>query len=65
MQFKYYPWDIAATLVEIGGGNNETVDGLTNALYHIKAICENEYNSEHWRTLYKTLEEITRRNEND
>ena len=62
MKFEYYPWDVAAALVELGGGNNKTVDELTNALYHIKALCENEYNSDYWRVFYKTLEEITRRN---
>lgn len=62
MKFEYYPWDVAAALVELSGGNNKTVDELTNALYHIKALCENEYNSDYWRVFYKTLEEITRRN---
>ena len=62
MKFEYYPWDVATVLVELGGGNNKTVDELTNALYHIKALCENEYNSDYWRVFYKTLEEITRRN---
>ena len=31
---------------------------LENALYDLKAICENEHNKECYRTLYKILERI-------
>ncbi len=53
------PWpdDIAKTLAMFAGedGNAEVVDDLTNAIYHLKADAENEYNSDEWRTLYDVL----------
>lgn len=31
---------------------------LENALYDLKAICENEHNKDYFRTLYRILERI-------
>lgn len=69
-----YPDDIADMLVnEITelcsmGALDETMDSensehlkadLTECLYQIKAIAENPYNSDYWRTFYKVLSDIT------
>lgn len=36
----------------------QIISDLENALYYLKAICENEYNKEYFRTFYKILENI-------
>lgn len=34
------------------------IKDITDALYQIKAIAENEYNSDYWRTFYNALKSI-------
>lgn len=34
----------------------ENIEQLEDAIYEIKAIAENEYNKEYWKTFYKALE---------
>ena len=66
MTFKIekYPQDIAETLIELSHLNdgNIAIDQIRNdlicALYDIKATCENEYNHDYWKTLYRTLEAV-------
>ena len=60
MRFEYFPADIAAALAEIAGmTDGETIENITGALYDLKAICENRYNAEYYRDLYRVLEKVT------
>ena len=67
MDFKvrYYPQDIAETLINIYRNNDDSIstefieEDVIKSIYDIKAICENEYNAEYWRVLYRLLEGIT------
>lgn len=60
MKFEYYPDEIAnALLRHTNMSKEEAIDDVTGALYDIKAICENRYNSEYWRTFWKVLEALT------
>lgn len=60
MQFNYYPGEIAAALCGyIGETDPAIVDRLDFALYQLKAICENPYNSDHYTDLYRALERFT------
>lgn len=57
---RVYPDEIANFLVN----NTEAAtdgdrDALTDVLYNLLAIAENDRNSEAYRTLYKALEELT------
>lgn len=57
MNFEYYPDEIAEALASVANENSaETIQGATEALYQLKAICENKYNSDCWRTFYRLLE---------
>lgn len=59
MKFEYYPDDIAAALAELAGETDaEVIEGTTEALHHLKAICENEYNGDHFRACYRLLERV-------
>ena len=35
------------------------ISEIENAIYDIKAMSENQYNSDYWRTFYKCLQSIT------
>lgn len=60
MRFEYFPADIAAALAEIAGmTDGETIENIIGALYDLKAICENRYNAEYYRDLYRVLEKVT------
>ena len=60
MAFDYFPDDIAAALARIAGiTDGDTIDSITGALYNLKAICENRYNAEFYRDLYRILEKVT------
>lgn len=60
MKFEYFPAAIAAAIAKIAGETNpEIIDSATGALYDLKAICENRYNSEYYRDFYKLLEKFT------
>jgi len=50
-----HPMDIAYSLHKI---THEDEKQLTEALYQLKAIAENKYNSEYWLVLYKALSDI-------
>ena len=54
------PGDIADVLIigEYAENGEADRDDLTDALYQLKAIAQNKYNSDYWRTLYKTLQNI-------
>ena len=65
MTFEYWPQEIALALIEIGNINTSTQEGRNiyaetiDALYYLKAICENEHNNDMFRTFYKLLEQVT------
>lgn len=63
MKFEYYPDEIAAALADVAGelGNYGFVDSVTEAIYQLKAICENELNSDFYRDFYRLLEQFTAR----
>ena len=59
---EYYPGEIAEALCdlckreELGyKPDGQAYEDCIEALYQLKAICENDYNSEFYRTLYKVL----------
>lgn len=57
---KVYPDEIANFLVNNTDAATESDrDALTDVLYNLLAIAENDRNSEAYRTLYKALEELT------
>lgn len=57
---RVYPDEIANFLVNNTEAATETDrDALTDVLYNLLAIAENDRNSEAYRTLYKALEELT------
>ena len=66
-EVEKYPQEIAEELYELAKDmdymdyedEKEMVLGdLENAIYHLKAICENEYNNDYFRTFYRILERI-------
>ena len=57
---RVYPDEIANFLVNNTEAATETDrDSLTDVLYNLLAIAENERNSEAYRTLYRAMEELT------
>lgn len=54
-----HPIDIAYSLHTLVQDNSDDVriieSDLQEAMYQLKAIADNPYNSEYWRTLYKAL----------
>lgn len=57
---RVYPDEIANFLVNNTEAATETDrDALTDVIYNLLGIAENERNSEAYRTLYKALEELT------
>lgn len=60
MSFNYYPDEITSAICEkIGETNPAKKSDIENAVYNLKAICENEYNSDFYRVFYKALEKLT------
>ncbi len=62
---KYYPNEIAETLCKLSGEavTEKVIEECTETLYQLKAIAENPYNSDYYRTLYKVLEKVTEKHE--
>lgn len=68
INFEYYPDEIATTLYNLSCDmdkndynetKQDTINQLTDCLYQLMAICENSYNKDYFRTMYKCLETIT------
>jgi len=60
MQFDYYPGEITVSLCGyIGETDTAVIDHIDSALYQLKAICENPYNSDCYTDLYRALERFT------
>lgn len=62
--FEYYnnfycSEDIAKALCYYAVEDEETIDDVKKALDALKAICENKYNSDYYRTLWKVLQRLT------
>lgn len=55
---EYYPDEIAEAIIAAGNGHIEHKEGITEALYQLKAMAENPYNSDYWRELYAALENL-------
>ena len=56
--FVVSPEDIADAMIAEGDAEEADRDDLENALYQLKAIAENKYNADYWRTFYKKLQNI-------
>jgi hypothetical protein len=64
MKFSYEPYDIVLALCGyVGQTSQEAMENATDALYHLKTICENKYNNECFRYMYKLLEQVTEKME--
>lgn len=47
--------DIVNALLKVSGVTEEAKESLTDAVYNLKAIAQNEYNNDFHRVLYNTL----------
>lgn len=47
--------NISKSIIELSELPDEISDQLTDALYEIQAIAQNEYNKDYWRVLYNAL----------
>lgn len=58
-----HPYEIAQTLCDMAldRPDEQTVHDCMEALYQLKAIAENPYNSDYYRILYNVLVEIAKR----
>ncbi len=61
---NYYDCEeIAAVLCRLSSANAivdvETMNDVEEAIYHLKTIASNEYNSDYYRTFWNVLQEIT------
>ena len=62
---EYYPDDIATVLCKLAGNNDpDDKRDCEEAVHQLKAIAQNEYNFDHWRTFWRILETITEQEEN-
>lgn len=59
--YEYHPQEIAETLCKLAYDkpDKELVKECIKAVYELKAIAENPYNSDYYRTFYSLLEQIT------
>lgn len=49
-------YDIAKFICEMAKiKNNDDIRDIENALFHIEAIAENNFNCDYWRTFYNSL----------
>lgn len=53
----YHPIDIAEAFEDFVFTDEEKA-GLEEALYQLKAINDNPYNSEYWRILYRVIGDV-------
>ncbi|MEG1620627.1 MAG: hypothetical protein RR322_01825 [Oscillospiraceae bacterium] len=51
--------EINATLCKLAKDDSFSKMDIENALYDLKAVAENEYNFDYWRTFYDILQKIT------
>lgn len=56
MKFEYYPEEIAVEIArKAGEADEKDIAELVEALEYLKAVCENEYNRDCFRALYRVL----------
>lgn len=56
MKFEYYPEEIAVEIAHKAGEDGENIlSECVEALEYLKALCENEYNRDCFRALYRVL----------
>lgn len=66
MKFEYFPADIVNALASVASETDpEILENATGAIYDLKAICENPYNSDYYKDLYRLLEKVTDKIENN
>lgn len=66
MKFKYFPDEITTALCKYTNTTDkETYENCVGALYDLKAICENRYNAEYFRDMYRVLEKFVEVKENE
>ena len=67
METIYYPDEIAETLCKLAFDfpDEKTIKECTEALHDLRAIAENPYNKDYFRTLYKVLETLVNVNEQE
>lgn len=53
-----HPIDIAYSLNNLVSNGEDMENDLQEAIYQLKAMAENKYNCDYWRTLYKALSAI-------
>lgn len=67
MEKEYCPAEIAEALYDLSSdmdmadyaeNRQDTIGELTEALYQVSAIAQNNMNADYWRTLYKCLENV-------
>ena len=58
--------DMATVLCELSSGddtvNVETLKEVEETLYQLRAVAENEYNADYYRTFWNVLQKITNYN---
>ena len=62
MDYYYYSSeDIAKVICKLSGNaeDGKTYEDCELAIYDLKCVCENPYNSDFFRTLWKTLQQLT------
>ena len=63
MENYYDCEEIATVLCRLSSGNVtvdvETMKDVEEAIYQLKSIASNEYNSDYYRTFWNVLQEIT------
>lgn len=66
-RIEKYPDEIATRIYELSNDidfqdyeeqKEEELKELEQAIYYLKAICENDLNNDYFRTFYKALERI-------
>lgn len=65
--YEKYPQEISLKLYELQKDmdwmdyeedKEKILNDLENALYYLKALCENPYNNDYFRTFYNVLENL-------
>ena len=58
--YYYDSKEVATVLCELASKKDtETIKDVEEALYQLKAISENEYNADYYRTFWNVLQKIT------
>lgn len=67
--YEVHPEDIAEKLTRLADFGNDTEaeerakSDILDAVYHLDAICQNEYNADYFRTFYNVLARVAENNE--